>query len=151
MWWWSRAKRTENLQKTLRTHYMTSSWVQKWSSIVRVLTELDFRYWKVLFKNPFFNFSPSAKCICFVIKIDQSQQKIAQNDQWNLRIISTVKISVWGQFTNFGSFRVKFRSSFKVGELSMKMPLLKSAFRKKGSRGYSRSPEIKNLKNRSNF
>ena len=137
------------------THYMTSSWVSKWSSINCAWTDgarfLIPEVLPVLFKNAFFNISPSAKRICFVIKIDQSQQTIAQNDQWNLRIISTEKIWVWGQITNFGSFRVKFRSSLKVGKSYIKITLLTSAFQKKGWRGHSRSPEIKHFKNRSNF
>ena len=77
------------------THYMTSSWVSKWSSINCAWTDgarfLIPEVLPVLFRNAIFNISPSAKRICFVTKIDQSQQKIAQNDQWNLRIISIEK------------------------------------------------------------
>ena len=39
----------------------------------------------VLFKNEFCNISPLAKRICFVKKIGQWQQTIAQNDQWNFQ------------------------------------------------------------------
>ena len=77
------------------THYMTSSWVSKWSSINCAWTDgarfLIPEVLPVLFKNEFCNISPSAKRIYFVIKIDQSQQTIARNDQWNLRIISIEK------------------------------------------------------------
>ena len=92
------------------THYMTSSWVSKWSSINCAWTD-GARFsipevLPVLFKNASFNISSSAKRICFVIKIDQSQQTIAQNDQWNLRIISSEK--------KFG-FGVKLQISAHLG------------------------------------
>ena len=47
-----------------------------------------------------------------------------------------------GQITNFGLFRVKFRSTLKVGKLYIKMTLLTSEFQKRGrevTRGHPRS------------
>ena len=49
---------------------------------------------------------------------------------------------IWGQISNLGSYRVKFRNSLKVCKLCIKMTHLTWVFQIKGSRSYQRSPEV---------
>ena len=58
------------------------------------------------------------------------------------------KFLVWGQISNLGSFRVKFRTSPKVDKLYLKMKLLARAFHKNYSQGQKRSSKVKNREKR---
>ena len=83
---------------------------------------------------------------------DKFQRTITQNDQWNLNIIFSQKIRVWGQITNFDSLRVKFRSWLKVGKVYMIYSISEwHSWRQLFKKEDARSPKVKNLKSRSNF
>ena len=76
------------------TQYMTSSWILKWFSINCSCTDgarfLIPKVLPVLFKNAIFTCFTISKTY-FKSWILTSFSKIAQNDQWNLKIIPTDK------------------------------------------------------------
>ena len=88
------ALRSKSPQKT--GNHLWSYWASRGSQygyqndsllIVRVLTELDFEYrtcFRYYSKMHFWTFHYQQN-VFFVIKNDQFQQIIAQNDQWNLK------------------------------------------------------------------